>query len=76
MDIITTLRAPKLFDIAIADVVFTIGLAYLIHVHVFDDKPFAFSVAYTFALGILAHILFGVPTMLNYYLGLSERPLR
>lgn len=70
------LRKPKLFDIALFDLIGTLLGAFLAHRY-FDMKQSLVAVMFAFVIiGIAVHVLLGVPTMLNYYLGLSEKPMR
>ena len=82
-DIIAQLRQPKIFDMAIFDWVATLVVAYIIAVLVHErlavkpDKTRFIILTSVLAiiLGIFVHIVMGIPTGLNYHLGLSQRPL-
>ena len=78
MSIITQLRSVRLFDIALFDLVTAFIGLYLLLKLVFKHKPQHFYLAWTTVLvlpiGIVFHLLFKVPTTLNYYLGLSSKP--
>lgn len=74
MGIIDSLRAPKLFNIALFDVVGTLIGAYALAEYMNAD-PYQYMF-FAIVAGIVAHKLFGINTQLNYYLGLSDKPLR
>lgn len=82
MSLLTKLRKPRLFGLAIFDLTSAIiGLVLVLLVarrYFFPDlRPMNFCIAgtmLTIPIGIVFHILFGVNTTLNYRLGLSHRP--
>ena len=82
MSLISQLRKPKIFGLAIFDIVSSIiGLVLIFQVarrHYFPDlRPRYFCIAGTLLaipLGIVVHILFGINTALNYKLNLSHKP--
>lgn len=82
MSIIDTLRKPKLFDIALFDVIGTYIGAYLSWLLIHKYNPeFTNGWIWTFLIfiilviiGIFLHIITGTKTKLNYYMGLSENP--
>jgi hypothetical protein len=76
MSLIKTLRQPKLFDMAIFDFSATFLAAYLVHKYLKIECSLWSVFAGFVGVGVLVHILTETPTMLNYYLGLSEKPIR
>ena len=74
MSIISTLRKPKIFGIAIFDLGGTLLAAYGLSLY-FGGDPLIWMVGAIF-LGIGVHYMVGVNTMLNYYIGLSDKPHR
>ena len=78
MSIIQTLRSVRIAQIALFDVIASIiGLYFLLKL-LKPNQPTAFYASWVaisvFPISILSHLLFGIPTMLNYYLGLSVKP--
>lgn len=73
------LRKPKLANISVFDVIATFAVAILIGYLVNNKYPFKvhlwINIIIIFLLliilGIIVHKIFGIPTMLNYYLGLN-----
>ncbi len=67
-----TLRKPKVFDIAVFDVLATAGGAYIIgramHIN------FLASFIILLIAGAIMHWTFGIKTKGNYYLGIGEDP--
>lgn len=74
MGIISTLREPKVFGIAVFDLGGTLLAAYGLAIY-FGGDPLVWMIG-SILLGIGVHFAMGVPTMLNYYLGISEAPER
>ena len=82
MSLIESLRTPKLFDIALFDVVGTYAAAYLTwlilhhyHKELTNGWIWSFLIFIVFVIiGIFLHIMTGTKTKLNYYMGLSEDP--
>lgn len=66
---INTLRKPKIFGMAIFDIVATYYAAYLVakKYNMCPKKTFLAFVA----LGVIVHKQMNIPTMLNYYLGIN-----
>lgn len=73
------LRSFRIFGIALFDLV----LSMLIMILIFLCKApsplnqinfIVAAVILTIPLGIMVHVLFGINTTLNYYLGLSDKP--
>lgn len=75
MSIIDSLRSYRIFKIAIFDVVVSLLVFFILLVHYNSKHPYLYSL-FAIPLGIIVHLLFGVNTQLNYYLGLSEEPNR
>jgi len=79
MSVVTRLRAYKIADMPIFDLFGTIVLALLVGYFVLQLRnglDFTLWVAIVFMVGIVTHIVFGVNTMLGYYLGLCGKPSR
>jgi hypothetical protein len=82
MNIIDTLRKPKLLDIALFDVTGTYIGAYLLWLLINNyNSQFTNGWIWTFLIfiilviiGIFLHIITGTKTKLNYYMGLSDDP--
>jgi hypothetical protein len=82
MSTIANLRKPKIFGLAVFDlVVAVIGMIAIFLVmwrwHFPTLNPWHFvlaAVLLTIPVGIVVHIIFGVDTALNSRLGLSEAP--
>jgi hypothetical protein len=82
MNIIDTLRKPKLLDIALFDVTGTYIGAYLLWLLInHHNSKFTNGWIWTFLIfiilviiGIFLHIITGTKTKLNYYMGLSDDP--
>jgi hypothetical protein len=76
--LLRTLRMPRIAGIALFDL--TSGLlGVILFIRIcFPSRPIHFTLAWatvlTLPIGILFHIIFNVPTMLNFYLGISGRP--
>ena len=79
--LISTLRKPKILDMAIFDWVATIIAAYLIWVwmkkrysHTRSKRFLGIIFVTLVLLGIILHVVTRTPTKFNYYLGLGEDP--
>jgi len=76
---IQRLRKPKVFDMSIFDWVFSLLIAFLIGFYGFYLKGFnkwiIFIVTWI-GFGVFTHWVFGVNTMLGYYLGINPKPER
>ena len=73
------LRKPKIFDMWIFDWVTALLGGYLIAVYIFNINEFQYIILAEFGFilfGIVVHKLFGVDTMLGYYLGINQKPFR
>ncbi len=83
-DLLELARQPKIFDVVIFDwfVTFLVGyyIALLLHekmgVKMEKSKFIIITIVVLIIIGIYAHIVFNVATMLGYYLGLSDKPAR
>lgn len=79
---IATLRSYRIYGIALFDVIASvIGMLiimYFVHDHYYPELPLTnfmiTGIVLTIPIGIAFHLLFGVNTTLNYYLGLSNKP--
>lgn len=80
MSFITYIRSYRLFDIALFDLITAIIGLYLVIKWTFPNRQSSFHWSWTAVLllpvSIISHLVFKTPTTLNFYLGLSERPLR
>lgn len=79
MSLLTVLRCPRIFGIALFDFASAfIVLALLLRWWI-PERPISFYLAWTTVLilpiSIVSHLLSKTPTTLNYYLGLSPKPL-
>ena len=73
------LRKPKVFNMSIFDWVTSLLGAYLVGRFLFGIQKagtWALFVVGWILFGIITHSIFGVPTMLGYYLGLNAIPER
>ena len=73
------LRKPKILDMSIFDWITTLISGYLIAKYVVktDDITIIIYVEIGFIIfGIFVHKLFGINTMLGYYLGINNKPIR
>ena len=71
---IKQLRSFRILGIALFDIIMSlIGLFFLFRYAEFKN-PFLWTVLFMFPITIVTHRLVGVPTKLNYYLGLSKNP--
>lgn len=73
-------RSFRIFNIALFDLISSIiGLFYFFR-WTFPRRPISFAWSWTILLvlplSVLSHLVFGIPTMFNFYLGLSSPPLR
>ena len=74
INIIDILRGPKLFEFVIFDWISTL-LGALILAKLFDFN-YLILLIILLIISIYLHIEFEIPTMTNYYLGLSDMPNR
>lgn len=76
---IQRLRKPKILNMSIFDWVTSLLAAFLIGFygfHLKGVKNWAIFIAAWIVFGILTHWVFGVNTMLGYYLGINPIPQR
>jgi hypothetical protein len=74
-----TLRKPKILDMSIFDWVTTLLGGYLICKYLLNINETEHIILFEFGFiifGIIVHKIFGINTMLGYYLGINEKPLR
>ncbi len=82
MELITTLRQYKIFDMAIFDWLATLICAYLFAIFVHNKnnikidktKYIILTTIFFIILSIYIHVTFNIDTMFGYYLGLSNLP--
>lgn len=79
MTVINSLRSFRIGGIALFDVLATIVSSFVLSAFIFDGrkKIMMATMIISILLIIMAipiHYFLGVKTMLNYYIGLSERP--
>jgi hypothetical protein len=72
---INTLRGPKILNMSIFDWVVSIAGAFLLG-KLLGVKQWALFLVAWVLFGIWVHWVFGVKTMLGYYVGLNEKPER
>jgi hypothetical protein len=73
------LRKPKILDMSIFDWVTALLGGFLIAYYMFnitDVIPIILFEIGFIIFGIIVHKLFGVNTMLGYYLGINDKPNR
>jgi len=73
------LRKPKILGMSIFDWVTALLGGYLLAVYFykFTDTESIIIFEFLFILfGIMIHYLFGINTMLGYYLGINKKPIR
>jgi hypothetical protein len=68
------LRSFKIFNIAIFDLLGTFMVTYVFHIFMEFKHPLWMSMVCSILLGVIVHMVTDTPTMLNYYLGLSNKP--
>jgi len=74
-----SLRKPKIFNMSIFDWVTALIGGYLLAIYFFefkDSKSIIIFEIIFIIFGIMIHKLFGIDTMLGYYLGINKKPLR
>ena len=72
------LRKPKIADMSIFDWITSLLGAFILGKFIGIDSPSAwvlFILGWTL-FGILAHWYFGISTMLGFYLGINQKPIR
>ena len=76
---IDTLRKPKILDMSIFDLGSTLLAGYLIAIYIFkltDVYKIILFELIVILIGIITHKIFGINTMLGYYIGLNPKPIR
>lgn len=74
------LRSFRIFGIALFDLVLSMVVMILIFLYMAPSPALnqinfiIVAILLTIPLGIVVHVLFGINTTLNYYLGLSDKP--
>ena len=76
MNIINELRKFRILNIAIFDVVATLLSAYIIHHYFHLKNHIGYTFIFAMVLAIVVHWLFEIPTTLNYWIGLGDKPVR
>lgn len=74
---IQTLRKPRIFGMAIFDWTLSLGFGWIVGhywLHIKTRQHMINWLLLWTLFGILIHKLFGVNTMLGYYLGLNPKP--
>ena len=70
--VIQTLRQPRIFKLAIFDLLLAVvAMAFIFHR--LGYSPYT-GIALTIPVGIIVHYILGINTQLNYQLGISEQP--
>lgn len=73
-----TLREPKILGMSIFDWITSLLGAYIIGrwFHFRTRQQWVSWIILWIVLGVFVHAIFGINTMLGYYMGLNPRPLR
>jgi hypothetical protein len=74
MSLIQTLRTPRIFDIALFDLILSIVAIEILFRYMWKVEYLGAALAVP--IGILIHALLGINTTLNYKLGISCPPER
>jgi hypothetical protein len=75
--VIDTMRTPKIFGMALFDWTFSLLGAFIFGRYILKLSGTGQWIAFILfwiLLGIVAHVMTKTPTMMNYYLGLSDKP--
>jgi len=83
-DLLDLVREPKICDVVIFDWVVTFLIGYYLALYLHEKmnvkmekaKFIVVTIVFLIFIGLYAHIIFNVPTMMSYYLGISEKPAR
>jgi hypothetical protein len=73
------LRKPKILDMSIFDWITALLFGYLLAKYLFKLSDTSSIVLFEISFivfGIIVHKLFGINTMLGYYLGINDKPIR
>lgn len=76
---IQTLRGPKILGMSIFDWVTSLFGAYLVGhymLHIKSQRRWLTWILLWIIFGVLIHAIFGINTMLGYYLGINPKPQR
>jgi len=74
---IDKIRKARIFGLAIFDWVFSLAIAWIIGrvlLGLQTGMQWILFIIFWILFGIAAHVYYRVPTTMNYYLGLSDRP--
>ena len=73
---IDTMRTPKIFGMAVFDWTFSLLGAFILGriLKLKTGNQWIAFILFWILLGIFAHVVTKTPTMMNYYLGLSDKP--
>ena len=72
MSLLKTLREPKLLNMSIFDFVATFVIAIILNKFVLPKQNVFLIFILLVILGIIIHMQFNIPTMMNYYLGINS----
>lgn len=79
MSTIQKLRSIRIANIAVFDFVVAVVGLYFVLKYLKPNKTVEYYRKWTlilvFPISIITHLVLGIPTMLNYYLGLSPKPM-
>jgi hypothetical protein len=73
------LRKPKILDMSIFDWVTALLGGFIIAYYFLGIKDSKYIVLFEIGFiifGIVVHKIFGINTMLGYYIGINEKPIR
>jgi len=75
---IDKIRGPKVLNMSIFDwiVSIIIGTFFGLWIGIKTPIKWLIFICIWILLGVLVHYIFGIKTMLGFYLGLNEKPLR
>lgn len=78
MSIIQSLRSVRIFNIALFDLIASLIGMYLLLRWFKPNRSKSFYISWVVVtvlpLAVVSHYIFNIPTMLNYYMGLSVYP--
>ena len=72
--VIDELRSYRVAKIALFDLL--LSFIILAYISTLFGYSYWLGIIMTLPISIIAHLLFGIDTQLNYYLGLSKEPVR
>lgn len=73
---INSIHDVRFFNFAIIDIIGTILISYIVYRYTRTKIPFINLTILFFILGVFIHYIFNIDTMVNYLLGLSNKPKR